>query len=172
VLALAAALVVLDQVSKAIAVAALADRGPVDLLGGLITLRLVRNAGAAFGMASGFTIVLTALAVVVSVVIVRFARRLTSVRWSIALGLLLGGAIGNLIDRIFRAPAPFEGHVIDFLDSPITLVFNIADVAITCAGAFMVVLTLRGVPVDDSARVRTDDGEPGAERDPTDNTGG
>ena len=165
VLALAAALVLIDQVTKAIAISALTNREPIDLLGGVITLRLVRNAGAAFGLAAGFTIVLTGLAIVVSVVIVRFARRLTSVPWAVALGLLLGGAIGNLIDRIFRAPAPFEGHVIDFLDSPVTLVFNVADMAITCAGAFMVLLTLRGVPVDDTTA-----SEPPVE--PRDDSGG
>lgn len=149
VLALAAALVVVDQVTKAIALSTLTDRAPIDLLGGLVTLRLVRNPGAAFGLAASFTIFLTGLAVVVSLVIVRFARRLTSLPWAIALGLLLGGAIGNLIDRIFRPPGPFQGHVIDFIDSPVTLVFNVADSAITCAGVFMVLLTLRGVPVDD-----------------------
>lgn len=150
VVGLAAALVLIDQVTKAIAVSLLTDREPIELLGGVVTLRLVRNAGAAFGLAAGFTIVLTGLALVVAVVIVRFARRLTSLPWALALGLLLGGAIGNLIDRIFRAPAPFEGHVIDFIDSPVTLVFNFADLAITSAGAFMVLLTLRGVPVDDT----------------------
>src|SRR5688572_7081516 len=94
VVAMAAVLVLVDQVAKAVAVAYLTDRAPIDLLGGLLTLRLVRNAGAAFGFAAGFTIVLTAIALVVIVVIVRVARRLTSLPWAIALGLLLGGAVG------------------------------------------------------------------------------
>jgi len=158
VIILAAAVILVDQVAKAIAVAYLSDREPIELLGGVLTLTLVRNSGAAFGLAAGFTIVLTAVAVVVSFVIVRIARRLTSLPWAIALGLLLGGAIGNLIDRIFRAPSPFRGQVIDFLDSPVTLVFNLADTAITCAGVFMVVLTIRGVPID-ATREDIDGGE-------------
>lgn len=152
VVAVAAVLVLVDQVAKAVAVANLTDRAPIDLLGGLLTLRLIRNPGAAFGLAAGFTIVLTAIALVVVVVIVRVARQLTSLPWAIALGLLLGGAVGNLIDRIFRAPEPFRGHVVDFIDSPVTLVFNFADSAITVAGVFMVLLTLRGVSVHGSRR--------------------
>jgi signal peptidase II len=147
VVGLAVVLVIVDQVAKAVAVAQLTDRAPVELLNGLVTLRLIRNPGAAFGLAAGFTIVLTALAVVVCVVLVRLARRLTSLPWAIALGLLLGGALGNLIDRIFRPPGTFEGHVIDFIDTPVTLVFNVADAAITFAGAFMVLLALRSVPL-------------------------
>ncbi|MBA2477126.1 MAG: signal peptidase II [Actinomycetota bacterium] len=150
VLALAAALVLVDQVTKVVAVSALTDRAPIELLGGVLTLRLVRNAGAAFGLAAGFTVVLTVVAVLVSVVIVRVARRLTSRAWAIALGLLLGGAIGNLIDRLFRPPGPLEGHVVDFLELPNWPVFNVADSSIVCAGALMVVLTFRGVPVDDT----------------------
>ncbi len=149
VVLLAAALVVLDQVTKALAVSYLSDRDPIELLGGAVTLRLVRNGGAAFGLAAGFTIVLTLIAVVVSFVIVRMARRLTNLQWAIALGLLLGGAVGNLIDRIFRPPGVFQGRVVDFIDSPVTLVFNLADTAITVAGVFMVLLTLRSVPVED-----------------------
>jgi signal peptidase II len=149
VVLLAVALVVVDQVTKALAVSYLTDRDPIDLLGGVVTLQLVRNGGAAFGLAAGFTIVLTAIAVVVSAVIVRMARRLTSLPWAVALGLLLGGALGNLIDRIFRPPGLFQGRVVDFIDSPVTLVFNLADSAITVAGVFMVLLTLRSIPVDD-----------------------
>ena len=153
----AASVIVVDQVTKAIAVASLSGREPVELLAGALTLRLIRNPGAAFGLASGFTIVLSVLAMAVSIAIVRFARRLTSLRWAVALGLLLGGALGNLVDRVFRSPGLLRGHVIDFLDSPVTLVFNIADVAITCAGVGMVVLTLRGVQLDGS-RDDDDDG--------------
>jgi signal peptidase II len=147
-LSVAAAVVTLDVASKLLAVRHLTDREPIEMLGGLLTLRLVRNPGAAFGMAQGLTIVLTAIAVVVVVVILRMARRLHSAWWAVALGLVLGGAVGNLIDRLFRAPAPGRGHVVDFLELPRWPVFNLADSAIVVAGALMVLLSARGVPHD------------------------
>src|SRR6266508_4638427 len=94
----------IDIVTKLIAVATLADEPPIELLGGLLTLRLTRNSGAAFSLAQGYTMVFSAVAVIVVVVIARIARRLSSLAWAIALGLLLGGALGNLTDRIFRSP--------------------------------------------------------------------
>jgi signal peptidase II len=145
-LAVAAVVFALDLVSKLVAVRELAGREPVELLGGLLTLRLVRNPGAAFGMAQGLTVVLTVIAVVVVVAILRTARRLTSGAWAVALGMVLGGAVGNLADRLFRAPAPGRGHVVDFLELPRWPVFNLADSAIVLAAAAMVVLSLRGVP--------------------------
>jgi signal peptidase II len=138
----------LDVVTKSLAVHELSDREPVDLLGGLLTLRLVRNPGAAFGVAQGLTIVFTVVAVAVVVVILRLARRLTSSAWAVALGLVLGGAVGNLVDRVFRAPAPGRGHVVDFLELPHWPVFNLADSAIVCAAALMVLLTARGISHD------------------------
>ena len=145
-LAVAGGVLALDLVSKLVAVRELADRDPIVLLGGVLTLRLVRNPGAAFGMAQGMTVVLTAIAAVVVVVILRMARRLDSARWAVALGLVLGGATGNLVDRLFRAPAPGRGHVVDFLELPRWPVFNLADSAIVLAGLLMVYLSARGVP--------------------------
>ncbi len=112
----------------------LSDREPVTLLGGLLTLRLVRNPGAAFGFAEGLTIAFTVVAVAVVVVILRLSRRLRSTPWAVALGLVLGGAVGNLVDRIFRAPGPGRGHVVDFLELPHWPVFNLADSAIVSGG--------------------------------------
>ena len=103
-LAVAAAVLLADVLSKALVVRELSDREPVTLLGGLLTLRLVRNPGAAFGVAQGLTIAFTVVAVGVVVVILRLSRRLRSTPWAIALGLVLGGAVGNLVDRMFRAP--------------------------------------------------------------------
>lgn len=138
----------LDLASKIIAVELLANRAPIELAGGLLTLRLTRNPGAAFSIAVNMTIVLTVVAVVVILAILRMARRLHSVPWAVALGGLLGGALGNLTDRIFRSPGAFRGHVVDFLELPNWPVFNLADSAIVGAGALMVLLAFRGVPFD------------------------
>jgi signal peptidase II len=160
-LAVAAGVLALDVVSKLVAVEQLRDREPVSLLGGLLTLRLVRNPGAAFGMAQGMTIVFTCVAVAVVVVILRVARRLTSAWWAVALGLVLGGALGNLMDRLLRSPGPGRGHVVDFLELPRWPVFNLADSAIVVAGVFMVVLSARGVDaLTDDERAGTEDEPP------------
>jgi lipoprotein signal peptidase len=150
VLAVAGAVLLADLVSKALAVRELGDNGPVELLGGLLTLRLVRNPGAAFGLAQGLTVAFTLVAGVVVVVILRLSRRLRSTPWAVALGLVLGGAVGNLVDRVFRAPAPGRGHVVDFLELPHWPVFNLADSAIVCAAVLMILLTARGLGYDGS----------------------
>lgn len=146
---MALGVLVLDLLTKLLAVRELSGQEPVELVGGVLTLRLVRNPGAAFGMAQGLTVVLTAIAVVVVVVILRMARRLRSTWWAVALGLVLGGAVGNLVDRLFRAPGPGRGHVVDFLELPRWPVFNLADSAIVAAAVLMVVLSARGVPHGD-----------------------
>ena len=147
-LSVAAAVLLADVVSKTIAVRELSDREPVSLLGGLLTLRLVRNPGAAFGIAQGMTILFTVVAVGVVVVILRLSRRLSNAAWAVALGLVLGGAVGNLVDRVFREPGPGRGHVVDFLELPHWPVFNLADSAIVGAAGLMVLLTARGVSHD------------------------
>lgn len=150
-LLVAAVVVAVDQVAKALALHRLAGREPVELLGGVVELRLVRNAGAAFGLAGGATIVFSLVAAVVVVAILRTARRLRSAGWALALGLVLGGALGNLVDRVVRDPAVLRGHVVDFIELPHWPVFNVADSAI-CAGAVVVVvLSLRGIPLDGRA---------------------
>jgi signal peptidase II len=147
VLASTAALVlVLDVVSKLIVVDKLDH--PIELLGGLLTLRLTRNPGAAFGMAGSATVIFTAVAVGVVVVILRTARRLRSTGWALTFGLVLGGALGNLTDRVFRDPGPFRGHVVDWLELPHWPIFNIADSAIVCGAVLAVLLSLRGVGLE------------------------
>ena len=152
-LGVAATVLLADALTKALVVRELSDREPVTLLGGLLTLRLVRNPGAAFGFAQGLTIAFTVVAAGVVVVILRLSRRLRSLPWAVALGLVLGGAVGNLVDRVFRAPAPRRGHVVDFLELPHWPVFNLADAAIVSGGILMVLLTLLGVQ-HDGARER------------------
>jgi signal peptidase II len=146
ILAVAGGVLALDVGTKLLAVAELTDREPISLLGGLLTLRLVRNPGAAFGMAQGLTVVFTCVAAAVVIVILRLARRLQSTWWAVALGLVLGGALGNLLDRLLRSPGPGRGHVVDFLELPRWPVFNLADSAIVVAGLLMVGLSARGVP--------------------------
>src|SRR5919112_1901042 len=116
---IAVAVLALDIVTKVVAVAQLEDRAPVEILGGLVYLQLVRNPGAAFSLATGYTWVLTIVAIAVVVVIIRVARRLRSTGWAVALGLVLGGALGNLADRIFRTPGPLQGHVADTRRLPV-----------------------------------------------------
>ena len=149
-LAVAVAVLVADVLTKTLAVRQLAGRAPVELLGGLLTLRLVRNPGAAFGMAAGMTVLFTAVAVLVVLAILRLSRRLRSRAWAVALGLVLGGALGNLTDRVFRGPGPGRGHVVDFLELPHWPVFNLADSSIVAAACLMILLTLRGSSYDGS----------------------
>ncbi len=118
------------------------------MIDGVLNLRLVRNPGAAFGLAQGMTVVLTCIAVAVIAMILRTARRLRSTAWGVSLGLVLGGALGNLGDRLFRDPGPLRGHVIDFLELPRWPVFNVADSAIMTGAALMVWLSVRGIPLD------------------------
>ena len=155
-----------DVISKAIVVARMAGHPPIRLLGGALTITLTRNGGAAFSIGTSMTIVFTAIAVGVIVYILRTARKLRSIGWAITLGLLLGGATGNLLDRIFRAPGPFQGHVVDWIQLPDWPVFNLADSSIVCAGVLVVLLALRGVrldgtrPIPEASSPRPDTSEP------------
>jgi signal peptidase II len=139
---------VLDQSTKYLAVRNLSGRDPIPLIDGLLSLRLVRNSGAAFSIGTGLTAVFSIVAFLVVLVILRSARRLASLGWAISLGLVLGGATGNLTDRLLRSPGVLQGHVVDFLEFPNFPVFNIADSAIVCGGALLVLLTMRGIAID------------------------
>ncbi|MEU7876782.1 signal peptidase II [Microbispora bryophytorum] len=149
--AVAAVVYALDQVAKFLVVEFLEHEGPVTVVPGALVLTVIRNAGAAFSIGTGMTIVFTVIALAVVVAIVRTARKLRSLPWAITLGLLLGGAVGNLTDRIFRWPAPFQGHVVDFIQVfPVTRfpVFNVADSGIVCGGVLAVFLAWRGYQID------------------------
>lgn len=137
-----------DIISKAIVVARMPGHPPIQLIGSLLQLTYTRNAGAAFSIGDSMTIVFTAIAVGVIVYIARAARNLRSTTWAIALGLLLGGAAGNLGDRLFRAPGPFQGQVIDWIELPHWPIFNLADSSIVCAGVLIVLLALSGIRLD------------------------
>jgi signal peptidase II len=150
VAAIAAVVLVLDQLTKTWAVSALTGRGPVDVVGSLLRLDLTRNSGAAFSFATGMTWIFTVVATAVAITIVRVSRKLGSVGWSVALGLLLGGALGNLSDRLFRAPGFAVGHVVDFLELPYWPVFNVADSCIVSSALLIALLGLRGIAIDGS----------------------
>jgi signal peptidase II len=159
-LAVAAGIFAADLVTKTIVVATLSHRPPLRLLDGLLTLRELRNSGAAFSIGTSMTVVFTLIAVAVVVAILRTARRLRSTPWAITLGLLLGGATGNLGDRLFRSPGPLRGHVVDWIELPHWPVFNVADSAIVCGGILAVLLAARSVRLDgtrdDRARAATE----------------
>jgi signal peptidase II len=139
-----------DQLTKAWALRSLTPSEPVDLLGSLIRLHLIRNAGAAFSIGNGATWLLTLIACGVLVFILVTARRLGSRGWAWMLGLLLGGSLGNLTDRIFREPGPGRGHVVDFIDYFGWFIGNVADIAIVGAALGIGILAMRGVGVDGS----------------------
>jgi signal peptidase II len=147
--AIAAFVLAADAVTKAIVVAHLRPDQPVHLIGNVLMLWLTRNPGAAFSVGTGETVVFTVIAFAVIVYIARTARRLYSLGWAIALGLLLGGAMGNLTDRIFRAPGLFRGDVVDWIAvTRYYPIFNLADSAIVCGGILTVLLALRGYHLD------------------------
>jgi signal peptidase II len=145
-----------DLVSKVLIVANVPpEHRPIRVLGGLLYIEQARNSGAAFSVGTGATVILTAISVVVVIVIVRAARRMTSPAWAVSLGLVLGGALGNLTDRFFRAPGVGKGHVVDWIsvfgpDGQRWPIFNLADSAIVVGGAVAVLLSLRGVDFNGS----------------------
>jgi signal peptidase II len=144
----AAVVLAVDVVTKVLVVARLEGEQPVELLGGQLLLRVTRNPGAAFSFAQGATVLFTVIAVAVIVVILRVSRRLGSAGWALSLGLLLGGAAGNLVDRLLRSPGPGRGAVVDFIDFQVWPSFNIADSAIVSGGVLAVLLSFRGVEID------------------------
>jgi lipoprotein signal peptidase len=164
--AVAALVYAADVISKVIVVATLRENAPVRVIGSLLQLDYLRNPGAAFSLgADGYTVVFTLIAAAVIVAILRMARTLASRPWAVALGLLLGGALGNLTDRIARSPGPLRGWVVDWIQLPHWPVFNLADSAICCGGALMVLLTVMGLHPDGqsdrgSRGVDHRDGEP------------
>jgi lipoprotein signal peptidase len=156
-LGVAAVVYAADVISKTVVVATLAGRPPVRLLGGFLTLRVLRNSGAAFSVGTSLTVVFTLIAVGVIVFILRASRRLRSRPWAVTLGLLLGGAAGNLTDRLLRSPGVFRGAVVDWIQVPHWPVFNLADSAIVCGGVLAVLLASRGIRLDGSR-----EGQPGS----------
>lgn len=158
----AGVVVVLDQATKVWAVARLEGSLDRPLVGEFLQLSFVRNPGAAFGLGGGATIVFSVIAATVAVVLVRMTARLTSVWWGLAMGLMLGGALGNLTDRVFREPGRLQGHVVDFLRLPNWPVFNVADMAVVSSAVLMIILSLLNVPWGDTSESDQQAGVAGA----------
>ena len=135
----------IDQLSKFLIVSNLTVGEIVPVLGEIFQLHFVKNPGAAFSLGSGTTWIFAIIAATVVVVIILFARRIRSLGWAVLLGLLLGGNLGNLTDRLTREPGFGVGHVIDFLQIyAFPAIFNVADVAIVFSMVVFVILTIRG----------------------------
>ena len=138
----------LDQVTKVLAVRELTGREPVEVVGSVLQLVLVRNPGAAFSAGASITPVISVVAIVATAVVLWQVRRVRHTGWAVALGLLLAGVAGNLVDRLVRPPGPLRGHVVDFFALPNWPVFNVADICINVAGVLLVLLLFRGVAPD------------------------
>jgi len=164
VLGLAVTVLALDQLAKAWVVASLTEWQVIDVLGEALQFVFVRNPGAAFSLGGGVTWIFAILAAAVAVVIVVFARRIRSLAWATVFGMLLGGVLGNLTDRLLREPGFGTGHVIDFIKIwGFPAIFNVADIAITGSMVLLVLLTLFGIGLDGSRqRKATLSGSPAA----------
>ncbi len=140
-----------DQFTKQWALASF-TRGEVEpFIGRLLQFTLVFNPGAAFSLGTSFTPVITTIMAVVTVAILVAATRVRSRWWAVGLGFLLGGATGNLTDRLFRPPGFAHGHVVDFLMLPNFPVFNVADSFITTAAVFIMIAAIKDIPFTGSA---------------------
>lgn len=148
----------LDQGSKIWALAHLTPGQPRDLLGPILRLNLIRNPGAAFSLGDGVTWLLTLVALGIVVWVGRAASRVGHRWWAVTLGMLLGGAIGNLVDRILREPGFGRGHVVDFIDYFGLFIGNVADIAIVAAAVLGALLALRGIPLEGVAHGRHEAG--------------
>ncbi|WP_198653723.1 signal peptidase II [Actinocorallia populi] len=149
-LALAAAVLLVDQASKYWAVSALSDGERIPVIPELIQLRLTYNAGAAFSIGSGMTWIFTLTAAATVAAILFMGRRLRTASWTVVLGALLGGATTHLLDRLFREPGFAQGHVVDFIDYG-PFVGNIADIVLFASCALLLLLNLRGIPFEEEA---------------------
>ncbi|MBX3103849.1 MAG: signal peptidase II [Cryobacterium sp.] len=141
----------LDQLSKFLIVRNLQEGETTQVIGNILQFHFVRNPGAAFSLASGSTWIFSTIAVLVVVFIAWYARKIHSIAWSVLVGMLLGGTVGNLIDRFFREPSFGLGHVIDFIQVwGFPAIFNVADSFIVSSMGLFLILTIRGVKLDGS----------------------
>lgn len=158
--AVAAVVYAFDRITKHLVVDNLTLGESVPFLGEVLKLRYVENPGAAFSLGSGTTWIFAIIATGVAVFIVAFARRIKSRAWAVLFGMLLGGTLGNLTDRLTREPGFGQGHVVDFLELwMFPAIFNIADVAIVASMGLFIILTLRGTGLDGTRASRKPDPE-------------
>lgn len=140
----------IDQGTKYLVVANLPLHESVPVIGDFLIFYHVKNPGAAFSLAAGSTWIFSILASLVVIGIVVFAHRIRSIGWAVVIGLLLGGVLGNLLDRLFREPSFGLGHVVDFISTPWMLpaIYNMADIFIVSAMALFLILSFRGINID------------------------
>jgi len=156
--AVAVFVLIVDQVAKALVIAHLTEGEQVSVAGNLLVFLFTRNPGAAFSIGTGSTWIFTIIAIGVFAFVIWYARRIRTVWWAIVFGLLLGGLLGNLYDRLFRPPGFGQGEVIDFIKIPLLpAIFNLADSAIVAAMALFLILTLLGIGLDGHRPSRADD---------------
>lgn len=147
--AVALCVYLIDQIAKVLVVSNLFEGQQIEVLGQLLQFHFVKNAGAAFSIGSGSTWIFSIVGIGVLGFVIWYAPRIRSTAWAVLFGLLLGGLLGNLTDRLFREPGFGVGHVVDFLQIPLLpAIFNLADVAIVSSMALFLILTLRGVGLD------------------------
>ncbi len=149
---LAVVVVALDATTKQLAMTHLVGGETRHFVGSFLQLTLLRNPGMAFSQATNLTWLLSLIVIGVSIAVVIVSRRCRSLPWTIALGLILGGALGNLADRLFRDPGVLRGHVVDFLELPHWPVFNLADSAVVAGAILIVALSLTGRTMDGGGR--------------------
>ncbi len=148
-IAVALVALIIDLIAKQLVVQHLREGEPVRWLGGAVYLNYIRNPGAAFSFGTGITWIFPLITIAVIAAIAALSRTLRSVAWAVSFGLVLGGALGNLSDRLFRAPGPMRGHVVDFIslfssDGSHFAIFNTADTALTCGVVLALLLELLG----------------------------
>jgi signal peptidase II len=139
----AATVVALDQLTKWLVVRNLGEGRPIRVIGSFVQLRYTTNSGGAFSLLTGAPLFFALTAMVIAGGIVYAARRAQGRLLLFALGLLLGGALGNLLDRLLRGEVPFHGEVVDFVKVGPWPVFNLADSCITIAGVLLAFLLSR-----------------------------
>jgi signal peptidase II len=139
----AAAIVVVDQITKAVVVSNMSEGQTIPVIDGVLHWTFVRNPGAAFSLFTQVPWLFTILASLISLWIISQARKLTSLAQAWCFGAILGGALGNLIDRFFRAPGGPSGHVVDMIDLRVWPVFNVADMGVTLGALALVIVSWR-----------------------------
>ena len=141
----ASLIVALDQLTKFWAEANLVGQGSIPIIGELLQFRLAYNNAAAFSLGVGATCVLTTISLAASIALIALSQRIKTMTWALIGGMALGGAVGNLIDRAFKQPEFFNGHVVDFIQISFNFpIFNLADTFLVVAVSLAILRTLMG----------------------------
>lgn len=148
----------LDQLTKLWVVQTMTEGQMIEVFPPVLSWHFIRNSGAAFSIGEDVTWIFTIIQALVPLIVFWLSRRLGSIWWSIAFGLLAGGALGNLTDRLFREPSFGVGHVVDFIAFPNFAIFNIADSAVVGAVILICILTFKGIGLDGAPAEHSEEG--------------